>query len=581
MPKTFLPILDWGRSYSRADFGPDLTAALIVTSILIPQALGYALLAGMPPVAGIYAAILPLVLYAIFGTSRTLAVGPVAVISLMTATALAQIAEQGTMGYAVAAATLAFLSGAMLVLMGVLRLGVLANFLSHPVTAGFISAAGLLIALRQMGHLLGIAGEGDTLPEIGASLWAGLPAVHLPTLVIGALATAFLYLVRARMKRGLLALGLPDRLAGMLAKAGPLYAMVLATLAVWGGGLDAQGVGVLGEVPQGLPPFALPALSPGLVGDLMLAAALISLVGFVESVSVAQTLAARRRQRIDPDQELIGLGAANLGASVSGAFPVTGGFARSFINFDAGAVTPAAGMMTAAGMLAGAMFLTPLLYFLPKAALAATILVAVLGLVDLAAFRRTWAYSKADFAAMAVTAALVLMVGVKIGIMAGVLLSVLLFLWRTSRPHYAIVGRVPGSEHFRNIKRHAVETDPALLTIRVDESLYFANARFLEDMIQAEVAAHPAVRHVVLMCPAVNLIDASALESLEAIAARLDSAGVGFHLSEVKGPVMDALKRSEFFDHFKGRVFLSQHEADRALRQAPGPSPQPTPLQGA
>ncbi|MBS3961292.1 MAG: sulfate permease [Sandarakinorhabdus sp.] len=561
----YLPILDWGRHYGGATLTSDLMAALIVTSILIPQALGYALLAGLPPVTGIYAAILPLVLYAIFGTSRALAVGPVAVVSLMTATALAQVAEQGTMGYAVAAATLAFLSGAMLVLMGVLRLGVLANFLSHPVTAGFISAAGLLIALRQFGHLLGIGGAGDTLPEIAASLLAGLPGVHWPTLAIGALATGFLYLVRARMQHALVALGLPSRLAGMLAKAGPLYAMTLATLAVWLGGLEAQGVKVLGEVPQGLPPFALPSLSPQLVGDLILAAALISLVGFVESISVAQALAAKRRQRIDPDQELIGLGAANLGASVSGAFPVTGGFARSFINFDAGAVTPAAGMMTALGMLVGAMVLTPLLYFLPKAALAATILVAVLGLVDLPAFRRTWRYSKADFAAMAVTAALVLAVGVKIGIMTGVGLSIFLFLWRTSRPHYAIVGRVPGSEHFRNIKRHTVETDPAVLTIRVDESLYFANARFLEDMVQSEVVAHPEVRNVVLMCPAVNVIDASALESLEAINRRLADAGIGFHLSEVKGPVMDALARSHLPDDLNGRIWPTQHEAFETL----------------
>lgn len=570
MISQYLPILDWGRRYSRDDFGSDLTAALIVTSILIPQSLGYALLAGLPPVTGIYAAILPLMLYALFGTSRALAVGPVAVVSLMTATAIGQIAEQGTVGYATAALTLAFLSGAMLLAMGVLRLGFLVNFLSHPVIAGFISAAGLLIAARQIGHLLGISGEGDTLPEIAATLWANLPDTNPVTLAMGATATGFLYLVRGTMARGLMALGLSERPAAMIAKAGPLYAMVLATLATWGAGLEAAGVKVLGAVPQGLPPFTLPDLSPQLVGDLMVAAALISVVGFVESVSVAQTLAAKRRQRIDPNQELIGLGAANLGASVSGAFPVTGGFARSFINFDAGAATPAAGILTAFGLLVGALALTPLLYFLPKAALAATIIVAVLGLVDLAAFRRVWRYSRADFAAMAVTALLVLLVGVKTGIMVGVLLSILLFLLRTSRPHYAIVGRVPGSEHFRNIKRHSVETDPAVLTIRVDESLYFANARFLEDMIQAEVAAHPEVRQVVLMCPAINMIDASALESLEAIIARLDSAGVGFHLSEVKGPVMDALKRSDFFDHFKGQVFLSQHEAERALRQAPG-----------
>ncbi|NKC31060.1 STAS domain-containing protein [Roseomonas sp. BU-1] len=330
-------------------------------------------------------------------------------------------------------------------------------------------------------------------------------------------------------------------------------------------GLDQVGVRIVGDIPAGLPPFALPSFDPALWIELLPAAVLISLVGFVESVSVARTLAAKRRQRIVANQELVGLGTANIASAISGGYPVTGGFARSVVNFDAGAATPLAGAATALGILGATLFLTPLFRYLPQAVLAATIIVAVLSLVDLAAIRRTWAYSKADFAAMAATILLVLLVGVEAGIVAGVALSLLLFLWRTSTPHMAIVGQVPGTEHFRNVERHVVITDPAILSLRVDQSLYFANSRYLEDRIYGEAAARPALQHVILMCPAVNLIDASALESLEAIADRLHAAGVGFHPSEVKGPVMDALKRSDFFEHFKGRVFLSQFEAVQAL----------------
>jgi SulP family sulfate permease len=569
-----LPILEWAPRYTRGDAVNDLFAAVIVTIMLVPQSLAYAMLAGLPPVVGLYASILPLVAYAIFGTSRTLAVGPVAVVSLMTAAAVAPIAPAGSAAYVAAAATLAFLSGLVLLAMAVLRLGFLANFLSHPVISGFISASGILIAAGQLKHILGIRAEGDTLPGIVLGLAHGLGGANLPTLVIGVAATAFLVWARRSLKGLLLRAGLGRRMADLLAKAAPLAAIILSILAVLLLGLDQAGVRIVGAIPAGLPPFALPGFDPSLWVDLLPAAVLISLVGFVESVSVAQTLAARRRQRIVANQELVGLGTANLASAVSGGFPVTGGFARSVVNFDAGAATPLAGAATALGILGATLFLTPLFRYLPQAVLAATIIVAVLSLVDLAAIRRTFAYSKADFAAMAATILLVLLVGVEAGIVAGVALSLLLFLWRTSTPHIAIVGQVPGSEHFRNVERHAVITSPELLSIRVDESLYFANARFLEDRILAEVAARPGLKHVVLMCSAVNMIDASALESLEAIADRLHSAGIGFHLSEVKGPVMDRLRRSDFFAHFKGRTFLSQYEAMAALARAPSaPSP--------
>ncbi len=567
--KRYLPILDWGRTYSRTDLSDDLVAAVIVTIMLIPQSLAYALLAGLPPEAGIYASIVPIVLYALFGTSRALAVGPVAVVSLMTAAAIGQVAEAGSMGYAAAALSLALLSGAILLGMGLLRLGFLANFLSHPVIAGFITASGILIALSQLKHVLGVQAHGHTLPELAGSLIAHLPDLNLLTALIGVAATAFLFWVRKGLKPLLRKAGLGLRAADFATKAGPVVAVVASTLAVWGFGLADRGVAVVGAVPQSLPPLTMPDLSPDLLGALIVPALLISIIGFVESISVAQTLAAKRRQRIDPDQELIGLGAANLGAAFTGGYPVTGGFSRSVVNFDAGARTPAAGIFTAAGLAIAALALTPLVFFLPKATLAATIIVAVLSLVDFSILKRTWTYSRADFYAVAATILLTLGFGVETGVSAGVVLSVLLHLYKTSRPHVAEVGLVPGTQHFRNIHRHKVFTDPSLLTLRVDESLYFVNARFLEDLLTDRVGRDSHVRNVVLMCSAVNEIDYSALESLEAINERLTAHGVGLHLSEVKGPVMDRLEKTEFLHAMNGRVFLSQYDAWQALTGQP------------
>lgn len=557
----WVPAVKWARSYDRGILSNDLVAAVIVTIMLIPQSLAYAMLAGLPPYVGLYASILPLCVYAVFGTSRTLSVGPVAVVSLMTAAAVSQVAAPGSPEYLAAALMLALLSGLVLVVMAALRLGFLANFLSHPVISGFISASGLLIAASQLKHILGITAGGDTLPEMLGQLAEVIGRVNVPTLSIGLSATAFLFWVRSGLKPLLCRLGIRERTAGFAAKAGPVAAIVISTTAVGVLGLASRGVKVVGAIPGGFPPLTFPPFDGNLWLALLPPALLISLVGFVESISVAQTLAAKRRQRIDANQELLGLGAANLAAAMTGGFPVTGGFARSVVNFDAGARTPLAGVFTAAGIAVVALFFTPLFKDLPQAVLAATIIVAVLSLVDLRALKRTWIYSRSDFSAMAATIATVLLVGVEAGIVAGVVVSLLLYLWRTSRPHMAIVGQVPGSEHFRNIERFDVVTSPWVLSVRVDQSLYFANARYLEDRIYDLVASRPEVRDVVLMCPAVNLIDASALESLEAIVDRLKAAGVTFHLSEVKGPVMDRLKRSDFFEHLTGRVFLSQHQA--------------------
>jgi len=563
--RRYFPILDWSRTYGRDTLTADLVAAVIVTIMLIPQSLAYALLAGLPPEVGLYASIAPLVLYAIFGTSRTLAVGPVAVASLMTAASVGQLAQHGTPEYLGAAIALAFLSGLMLLAMGFLRLGFIANFLSHPVISGFITASGLLIAAGQVPHLLGISASGHNMLELLADIARNLPEATPATLVIGVFATGFLYWSRGNLKKWLKNKGLSDVLATVLTRAAPVAAVAVTTFATWGLGLSGLGVAIVGDVPKGLPVPQLPPLDLDLWAKVAVPALLISIVGYVETVSVAQTLAAKRRQRIDPDQELVALGACNLGSSLSGGFAVTGGFARSVVNFDAGAQTPAAGAFTAIGMALATLFLTPLLFFLPKATLAATIIVAVLTLVDLGALKRTFDYSRADAAAMATTILVTLAFGVEPGILAGVVLSLFLHLYRTSRPHVAVVGQVPGTEHFRNVDRHAVVTAPDVLTVRVDESLYFPNARFLEDYVQDRIALNPAVRHLVLMFPAVNEVDASALESLEAINAMLRDSGVTLHLSEVKGPVMDRLKRSHFLDDLTGRVFLTQYDAMRAL----------------
>lgn len=570
-----LPILDWGRRYQRSTFTNDMIAALIVTIMLIPQSLAYAMLAGLPAEVGLYASVLPLVAYAIFGSSRTLAVGPVAVVSLMTATAVGEIAAQGTDAYLVAATLLALMSGLMLIAMGLFKLGFVANFLSHPVISGFITASGLLIAAGQLKHLLGIQAAGHTLPEIARGLLTNLNAINMPTLVIGLGVLGFLYFVRLKLKALLTGLGLGSRMADVITKAGPVVAVAATILAASTLDLGKEGVALVGAIPQGFPVPGLPAIDFDMVRALAGPALLISLIGFVESVSVAQTLASKRRQRIVPDQELIGLGAANIAAGISAGYPVTGGFARSVVNFDAGAETPAAGIYTAVGIALATLFLTPLLASLPQATLAATIIVAVLSLVDLKAIRRVWAYSRADFSAMAATILGTLFLGVEAGVVIGVLLSLVLHLYRTSRPHMAVVGQVPGTEHFRNIERHQVMTSPQLLSVRVDESLYFANTRYLEDRIAALVAERPNVKHVVLMCSAVNAIDASALESLEEINHRLNDAGITLHLSEVKGPVMDRLKRSSFLEDLTGKVFLSQYEASALLSNGVWPQPQP------
>ena len=414
-------------------------------------------------------------------------------------------------------------------------------------------------------NLIGVEASGHTLVDIIPSLLATLSGVNIATSIVGFSSLLFLFFVRYRLATVLGSLGFKPSTVKMLTRSGPVFAVILCIVIVAAMELDQAGVKVLGDVPSQLPSIGLPSFDLDIWLQLFGSAVLISLIGFVESISVAKTFAARRRQSINPNQELIGLGTANLSAGISSGFPVTGGLARSAVNYDAGAQTPAAGAFTAVGIALATLYLTPYLYYLPQAVLAATIIVAVLSLIDIKGMRRVWRYSKSDFSAMLVTLIATLIFGVEVGVVAGVILSLVLLIYNTSSPHFAIVGQVPGTHHFRNIERHDVKTFDQIVTIRIDESLYFANSRFLEDTIYKTVNAQPDLKHLIVMCTAVYHIDSSALETLEAINHRLDELGITLHLSEVKGPVMDQLGKTRFINQLSGNIYLEQYQAIQEL----------------
>jgi len=564
--KCYFPILTWGSQYTNNKFADDTVAALIVAIMLIPQALAYSLLAGLPAETGLYASIIGLSVYAIFGTSNTLSVAPVAVISLMTAAALAKLSLPNPEEMVMAALVLTFLSGAFLLLLGLLRLGFMANFLSLPVISSFVTASALIIGFSQMQHILGVTANGQNFLELIVTLVREVPNTNLVTLALGAGSIIFIVFGRTVIKSVLVRLGLDCRIATTISRAGPLLIALITGFLAYALRLDQQGVQLLGEVPQGLPVFGLPDMSVDLLGALASSALLISIIGFVESISVAQTLAARRRERVDLDQELVGLGAANLASSFSGGFPISGGFSRSVVNFEAGAATPAAGFFTAILITIVALFFTPALFWLPRVTLAAIIIVAIYGLIDFSVVRKAWKYSKADFAAIFITLLLTLTIGVEAGIGAGVLASILIHLYKTSQPNVAVIGRVKGTEHFRSVDLHTVETFENQLSIRIDESLYFANTRYLEELIFNLIADKPQLEHVILMCTAVNKIDMSALETLEKINQALIESGIKLHLSEVKDPIMGKLAITDFFKSLSGNNYLSQNQAVEDLR---------------
>lgn len=553
--------------YQRALFVQDLSAALVVTLMLIPQSLAYALLAGLPLQVGLYASVLPLLAYALFGTSSSLSVGPMAIIALLIAITLEPLAVRGSDEYVALAMLLALLSGVCLVLMGILRMGFLANFLSHPVMAAFITASAILISLGQLKGITGIAVEGSTAWQQVNSIVQSAHSVHLPTLALGVGSLIFLLLMRRFLLPLLAPLGLSARGVLLISRMTPLMAILVTTGIVFALRLHEQGVSIVGALPQGLPQLQLPQISLAHIQMLIPGAILISLIGFAESIAIARSLGAMRRQRVNSNRELLGLGAANVVAGFSGGMPVTGGLSRSVVNFDAGAVTPLAGVMTAACIALILLYFTGVLYYLPHAVLSAIIIVAVLGLANWQECRHLWHYSRGDGLSWIVTFVGVLLFGVEMGLMAGVLASLASWLGRSSNPHMVEVGRVPGTEHFRNTQRYDVERSERILTLRIDESLMFANAQEVENYLLNMLAQRTDVEHLVLMGSGINHIDASALDMLERVNELLSEQGVQLHLSEIKGPVLDRLQQTQFLQHLSGQVFLTQHQAIQTLDQ--------------
>ena len=566
----YIPALNWLRNYQSKHLFGDITAGIIVTSLLIPQGMAYALLAGLPPQIGLYASILPAIIYPLLGTSQVLAVGPVAVDSIMVAAAIAKLAPQGSSEYLALAIALAFLVGIIEIGMGVLRMGFLVNFLSRSVISGFISGAAIIIGFSQVKHLLGLKiPSTESFVELLTLILGKITEVNWVTLSLGLSSIAILLYFNQPLVKLLKRQGWSEQRILPISKSAPLLVVILGTLLVSVFQWDrVAGVKIVGMVPLGLPPLTIPSFDLQTWRSLLPAALAIALVGYMEGFSGAQALASKRREKIDPNQELIAFGAANMSAAFTGGYPVTGGVSRSVVNFAAGANTGLASIVTGILVAITVMFFTSWFYFLPQTCLAATIITAVYKLIDFATLKRMWNYDKADAIAWLVTFSAVLGLGVEKGIVFGAIVALSLHLWHTSRPHIAIVGRLGESEHFRNVLRYEVKTSPQVLAIRVDASLYFANAKYMENFLSREISDRPDVNNVVLVCSAVNLIDASALEVLESLIADLKTIGINFYCSEVKGPVMDKLLNIGFVDYVgRDRFFLS---TDIAMRELAG-----------
>lgn len=565
----YLPILDWGLHYRREYLAGDLTAGIIVASLLIPQGMAYALLAGLPPQVGLYASILPQIIYAFLGTSRFISVAPVAVDSLMVAAAVGSLAAENTPEYLGLALLLALMVGLVEILMGVLRLGLLVNFLSQAVISGFISAAAIIIGFSQVKHLLGLKiPQTESFIRLLTYIAQEIAAINWVTFTLGFVSILVLVYFHQELGKQLQKQGFTEQTITPVTKSAPLLLVIGTSLLVWLLRLDQfAGVKIVGEIPKGLPSVTIPSIDFNHMQALLPAAFAISFVGFMEAFAVGKFLASKRRQKVDANQELIALGAANLSAALSGGYPVTGGLSRSVVNFSANANTPLASMITALMIALTVMLLTPLFYFLPQTCLAAIILVAVSNLLDFGTLKRLWAYNRADAIAWLTSFVAVLATSVEKGILVGAAMSILLHLWRTSRPHIAIVGRVGETEHFRNVLRHNVKTCPHVLAVRVDASLYFVNTKYLEDYLLKAVTDHPEVKHLVLVCSAVNFIDGSALETFKDLIVDFKNRGIEFYMSEVKGPVMDQLAKVGFVDELgRDHIFLTTDQAMKALK---------------
>jgi len=550
-----LPIFGWLRTYQRADFGPDFVAGLTTAVMLVPQAMGYALLAGLPPIHGLYASVAPLLLYAIFGTSRQLAVGPVAMDSILVAGSVGAIATIGTENYILLAAALGVMVGVVQAGLGFLRAGFLVNFLSRPVVAGFTAAAALIIAASQLGHLLGV--DLPRTHHVHRVVWEAVRSASSwswPTLAVGASSIVALVLFKKRWPR------LPAA----------LFVVVASTLVVWTLGLSDRGVSVVGEVPAGLPGFRVPAVDTSVLVQLIPAAATIALVSFMEAISVGRTFAQVHRYDIYPNRELIALGFANMTGGVTGGYPIAGGFSRTAVNVRAGARTQLAAIITCAVVVITLLFLTRAFFYLPKAALSAIIVAAVTGLIDIRGAAEVYRVKRADFYLLVLTFFATLSLGIQWGILVGVAASVLLFLVLTTRPYFAVLGRVPESQTYLNMARHPhAETIPGIILVRVDAQFYFGNVSFLKETVRTLVReSETPVRYFVLEAAGVNDLDSAAAATLAELDEELAAQGIRLVLTRIKGPVRDVLQRTGLLEKLasEGRVYLSTHRAIEVLR---------------
>ncbi len=557
-----MPILSWAPTYERRNLRGDLAAGLTVGAMLVPQAMAYALLAGLPPEVGLYAATIPVLIYALLGTSRQLAVGPVAIVSLLTASALGPLFEEGTTGYLSAAALLALMVGVVHLILGAGRLGFLTQFLSHSVLVGFTAAAAIIIGFSQVKHLFGITTERqDHFYETVGEVASQLGATHAITLVLGGAALVALFALK--------------RYAPRVPAA--LVVVVASILVVELFDLESRGVNTVGQIPDSLPAFGLPDIDGSLVGDLFTAALLITLVGFMESIAVAKVYARRHRYDVDPNKELIGLGASNVAAGLFGGYPVTGGFSRTAVNDTAGARTPLASLITAGIVLVTIAFFTPLLSSLPNAALGAIIVVAVIGLIDVREMRHIAAVKRSDLIGLGVAFFATLVLGIELGIAVAVVASMLVVFARMSRPHTAVLGRVPGTTSYRNVARFPeAECNAGVRVVRIDAAVSFVNAAPVKRLLLDEAATlDEAPRALVLDASGINDVDATGAEMLVEVIEDLDERAVALHLADVKGPVRDVLRRAGIWERLGDRLYATTADAvDAVLADASGPADQ-------
>ena len=526
----FIPSLEWIKNYKKEWLNGDISAGLTVGVMLIPQGMAYSMLAGLPPIYGLYAVTIPLIIYALLGTSRQLAVGPVAMVSLLIASGVGHLAAAGTEQYIALAILLALLVGVIQFSMGLFRLGFLVNFLSHPVIAGFTSAAALIIGFSQFKHLLGIKVSGEKFLEIMSQIFENISNTHITTLLIGLAAIGILIAVKKIHKL------VP----------GPLVVVLLGILVVYFGGLYDQGVKIVGEIPGGLPSLSLFSIDLTSVQALLPTALTISFVGFMESIAVAKAIHTKHKDyKLDANQELIALGAANIAGSVFKSFPVTGGFSRTAVNDQAGAKTGLASLISATLIILTLLFFTSYFYYLPNSVLAAIIIVAVYGLIDFKEAKHLFNTDKMDFGLFLAASLGTLILGIEEGIFLGVILSMGVLIYRVSYPHFAEMGLVKDGQIFRNVLRFkdAIVKDE-IIVMRFDAQLYFANTSYFKDKVKSLIEKRKKPKYFILDASPISAIDSTAAHALHDLIDQMKKDGITFLLANAIGPVRDVIVKS-------------------------------------